>query len=851
MKRSLLVWSLGCLLGLVGLSPAAEPVAWKAGAAAVKITPETSLRMAGYAGRKKPSEGVAQDLFAKALALEDARGSKVVIVTMDLIGMSRALRDWLEAEVGRRYGLPRAGLVMNASHTHCGPSLRAPWVPDPKQPGAGPKDPADQYMAQLQQRLVALVGDALKRLAPARLDFFRARAGFAMCRRRPTDAGFRNAPNPDGPVDHEVPVLRVTDPSGKLLAVLFGYACHNTTMGDYLFRGDYAGYAQQYFQEDHPGTVALFMEGCGADQNPYPRSKEELVRYHGRTLAVAVEAALQTVPRPVGGPLSTAFEDVTLDFTPPPSAAELEQIAAGNGPQSRTAQRFLTQIKETGKLRTSYSYPVQVLQFGRDLTLVALAGEVVVDYSLRLKRELAGPAVWVAGYSNDVPGYIPSLRVLTEGGYEAGRGIAYGTLLGGFAPSIEQRIVGKVMQLHAATEAPVEVAVAQAHAELWGNRVDRHGVILDYVGEIPTPEDCSLGRPNAIGWWSPIENGPMFTGLYLPAVCERARRSGAPADKAQARRLVQGLLKCASVSDVPGFIARGIGKDGKCHYPLGSDDQTHPWFYGLHAYATSGLASAGERKQVVDKMREVGQVLESSGWKCPCDGAFRGQSRGQFQGPLFRDAVRYLYMLRAMYDVTQDRVWLDRYRKAAAERPANSDLTRAAICAVGYPRDREAIKHIDLSQLWIYVGSQGALARLVTMESDESLRSQYRAGLAVNARNAMSSIEGYKMFDNNDAKIFGNADWRAVYSTWFPQATQTDAERLAGIADRAKRGQRKHYEARFMRNPLAAAAIVALSGDGAGRATIERAIRHYDYSKLHMSEFFLAECAYYALPVAK
>ena len=389
-------------------------------------------------------------------------------------------------------------------------------------------------------------------------------------------------------------------------------------------------------------------------------------------------------------------------------------------------------------------------------------------------------------------------------------------------------------------------AVEQAHAVLWSKFVDRHGVIRDFVGETPTPEDCSLGRPNAIGWWSPIENGPMFTGLYLPAACERARRSGAPADKAHARRLAEGLLKCASVSDVPGFIARGLGTDGKCHYPLGSDDQTHPWFYGLHAHAMSGLPTPEERKPIVDKMQEVAAVLESTGWKCPCDGAFKGQFRGAFQGHLFRDAARYLFMLRAMADVTGDRIWLECYRKALAERPAHSDKARAEICAIGYPLDREAIRNIDEYQLWIYVGSQGSLAQLAAMETDPSLRSQYRAGLAINAKHALASIESYKSFDNNDTKVFGNADWRAVYSVWRPQATQADAQKLSETGDKAKRGERKHYEARYMRNPLAAAAIVALAGDGAARDAVERAIRHYDYSKLNMAEYFLAECAFYA-----
>ena len=400
----------------------------------------------------------------------------------------------------------------------------------------------------------------------------------------------------------------------------------------------------------------------------------------------------------------------------------------------------------------------------------------------------------------------------------------------------------------AGSERPaLKATVEQAHAELWNTRIDRHGIILDYPGELPTPEDCSQGRPNAIGWWSPIENGPMFTGMYLPAACERARCSGAADDKANARRLAQGLLTCASVSDVPGFIARGVGTDGKCHYPLGSDDQTHPWFYGLHAYFMSGLPSDGERQRIADKMKEVAGTLEAASWRCPCEGAFKGQFRGAFQGRLFRDAARYLFMLRAMYDVTQDRVWLERYRKALAGRPAKGDLTRAQICAAGYGPDREEIKNIDDYQLWIYVGSQGSLAKLAALESDEAVRTQYRAGLVANAKNALASIEAYQAFDNADTKVFGNANWRECYTNWFPQTTQAEAAKLSETGDKAKLGGRKHYEAKYMRNPLAAAAIIALSGDRAGRDAVERAIRHYDYSKLHMSEFFFAECAYYAL----
>jgi hypothetical protein len=391
-------------------------------------------------------------------------------------------------------------------------------------------------------------------------------------------------------------------------------------------------------------------------------------------------------------------------------------------------------------------------------------------------------------------------------------------------------------------------AIEQSHAAIWSKFVDGYGIIHDFVGETPTPGDCSSGRPNAIGWRSPIANGAMFTGLYLRAACQRAWRSGDSVDKANARMLAQGLLKCASVSDVPGFIARGVGTDGKCHYPAGSDDQTHPWFYGLHAYLRSDIPAADERRLIVEKMKQVGEALESAGWKCPCDGAFKGQFRGSFKGHLFRDAVRYLHMLRILHEVTGDRVWFDRYTQALTERPAKSDKARAEICALGFAHDRQAITNIDASRLWIYVGSQAALAELVTMEAGESVQSHYLAGLAANAQNALVSIEGYKKFDNADTKVFGHADWRAVYAKWHPQPTQADAEKLAETGDQVLGGQRRRYEDQFMRNPLAAAAIVALAGNSLDKETVERTIRHYDYTRLNMAELFFAECAYYALP---
>jgi hypothetical protein len=358
--------------------------------------------MAGYAARKEPAEGTEQELYAKALAVEDHDGQRVVLLTMDLIGVLDELRQAVAQRIETEYQLAPHALLMNASHTHCGPAYG--------------RDDAQDYFDQLADTLVNLVGQALDRLEPASLSYAYSRCGFAMNRRTPTDAGYRNHPNPDGTVDHTVPVLRVDNAEGELHAVVFGYACHNTTMGFLRWLGDYAGYAQEYFQQDHPDVTAMFMMGCGADQNPYPRGELAYAQRHGRTLATAVEAALETGQRtlrhqhPLRGSLRSALETVDLPFDAPD--------------------------------RPDFPYPVQLIYFGNDLCLVALGNEVVVDYSLRLKRELSeagGTALWVAGYSNVYSGYIPSRRVLLEGGYEAQSRP--------WDPGLEELIVAKVHEL--------------------------------------------------------------------------------------------------------------------------------------------------------------------------------------------------------------------------------------------------------------------------------------------------------------------------------------------------------------------------------------------------------------------
>ena len=434
---------------------AEEPQAsWKAGVASVVITPERPMLICGGVSRK-PSEGKIHELYAKALALEDAHGTRLVIVTMDVAMIPMVLREWMETEVGRHCQLPPQGLLLNASHTHSGPEMR---VARAKLYGFAPEqiEQIQQYVDWLQPRLLGIVDQALDNLAPARLAYVHDRTDFAVNRRLKTERGYRMAPNPDGPVDHDVPVLEVKDPDGELRAVLFGYACHAVANKSHQFCGDYPGFAQRYVEQAHPGATALFITGCAGDQRPFPTGSLVLAQQYGRALADAVERALLSPPRPVRGPLRVALEQVPLEFDQPPSRKQLQQQAAsGKGVRRRRAEALLRELDQNGKLRKTQPYYVHVAQFGSDLTLVALAWEVVVDYSLRLKAELAGPPVWVAAYSNEVLIYLPSLRVLKEGGYEGGGALlGYTRLPATFAPSVEKLVVDKVHELVGKVRSP-------------------------------------------------------------------------------------------------------------------------------------------------------------------------------------------------------------------------------------------------------------------------------------------------------------------------------------------------------------------------------------------------------------
>ena len=431
-------------LSLLFLPLAAMAADYRAGVAKINITPKELIWLSGYASRTKPAEGTLQDLYAKALAIEDKKGTRVVIVTTDLVGLPRGITDAVAARLGKEHGIERGRVVFNSSHTHTGPvihgNLSTMYFLAPEMEAK-----VAAYARELTENLFSVAASALGQLKPANVRYYEGKAGFAINRRQAAAAGMRIGVNPQGPVDHSVPVMVVSGGDGKPFAVLFGYACHNTTLtGEhYKYSGDYAGFAQAEIESQMPGATALFMILCGADQNPNPRSTEPLARDHGHALAESVKAAIATPGTAVKGNLRGAYQTITLNFRPHTREDFVKESKSANKYEVSRAQAMLKAYDAGAPVRTT-PYPVQAIRFGNALTMVALGGEVVVDYDLRIKKEFPKQKLIVAGYSNDVLSYIPSVRILREGGYEADSSMIYYGMPGPYSEDVEESIIGSV-----------------------------------------------------------------------------------------------------------------------------------------------------------------------------------------------------------------------------------------------------------------------------------------------------------------------------------------------------------------------------------------------------------------------
>ncbi|MGC1274907.1 MAG: neutral/alkaline non-lysosomal ceramidase N-terminal domain-containing protein [Planctomycetaceae bacterium] len=409
---------------------------YSVGAASIDITPQGPVRLAGYAVRKTESEGVEDPLSAKAIAIGDDTAQPAILMTVDSCILSQAIRDAIAGKIEAAHDVPRDQVTINVSHSHTTPMLRG-TIPNM----FGEEIPAehakriDRYTDRFIERCVEVAGTALANREECRVSWGQGAVAFATNRR-----------TNGGPTDHSVPVLAVHRADGSLKAVVANYACHCTTLGGDFNRvsPDWAGYAALALEAGHPDCVALVTIGCGADQNPAPRTGIDFARRHGLALADEVRRVLARPLVPVAGKLRTRYRQVKLDLAEPPAADHWKTLTGQQDAVGRHARLQLARLDRGEPLADRVDLPVQSWVWGDKLAMVFLGGEVVVDYALRLREVCDGDRLWISGYSNAVPCYIPSERILREGRYEGGGAMIYYDLPGPFEPGLEEVLVDEV-----------------------------------------------------------------------------------------------------------------------------------------------------------------------------------------------------------------------------------------------------------------------------------------------------------------------------------------------------------------------------------------------------------------------
>jgi hypothetical protein len=466
----------------------------RAGVAKICITPPVGTWQGGYGARRRPCEGVHDDLYARALVLAgDDGGPQAAIVSADISGLPHDLADGARRRAEAMTGIPAGNIALCASHTHGGPATRGYVGRD------GGPEADEEYMRLLERYLAGAVAAAALELRPVRLSLGRGAAGFNVNRRLRTPDGTAMRPNLEGPVDREVIALRldvapdegrgandgsdsspVPPPSLSAgrppLAVLFRYTCHATAMGaqNYRITADYPGAAAAHIETTYGGrTLALFLQGCAGNVRPHLvspaggfRSADwpELARL-GRELGAATVAASEAAVFGSGsstdrdGRVAMAGETFTLPFASPPPEEELRSLAGtGRWPDGRAATETERQwaaravdAVAAGALPEGIPAEVQVFHLG-PVWLVTLPGEVFLEIGWKVRDAVAhttgaDPAsVVVAAYANGNVGYVPTAAAIPEGGYEV-TAYRHGGRPSGYVPQAEDLLSSTAARL--------------------------------------------------------------------------------------------------------------------------------------------------------------------------------------------------------------------------------------------------------------------------------------------------------------------------------------------------------------------------------------------------------------------
>ena len=428
---------------------------WKAGCARRCITPEKPIWLYGYAGRPRfqPSRGVLSDLYADAVVLQTGDNKPAIVVTLDLCVLRKPLAEALISRIEQATGIERERIIVNVSHTHSGPALDQEDLAGRMPMNEAERAVVTEYTHWMQAQVAAVAAAAFADLKPSVLRYGFGKTDIMKNRRNLDDTGQwqKMRANPEGPVDPRVPVLRIDDTNDRPRVVLFGCACHNVTLdqNNLLISADYAGFARTAIERTLPECQATFITGCGADANTEPRGGDRQAEFaveHGETLAKDVLQVVDGDLEPVSPTLDCADCAIELPLQAFLDRADLEKRAESKPEwKNMNARRMLNTLHNDEPLPESYTTYISCWQLGDTVTFLGLPGEVVSEYALRIGDELGSRRIWVAGYSNEVFGYLPSRQILQEGGYET-RGLMP-PALGYFAPEVEEVVVASAVTL--------------------------------------------------------------------------------------------------------------------------------------------------------------------------------------------------------------------------------------------------------------------------------------------------------------------------------------------------------------------------------------------------------------------
>jgi putative membrane-bound dehydrogenase-like protein len=429
---------------------ATEPTDYEVGLARVDVTPETPIRLSGFASRLTESTGVRAPIYARAMAVRSAAGGEpVVLITVDSLCIPAYIREDVAQRLKSKKNIANERLAICSTHSHTAPMVSNALATLFGRP-IPPEETAriDRYTKQLVDKIEQAAIAALESMKPSKLAYGIGNVGFSINRRKR-----------GGPVDHDLPMMVVLNPDRSVRGVWVNYACHCVVLSDFKVSGDWAGFAAEEIERQYPDSVALVSVGCGADSNPQSGvagDKGEVAQQYGHDVATEV-ARLVATPLPrLSGPIDCQLDTITLALAKLPTREQWVERAKADNADGYYAKTKLAILDAGGELPTEVAYPIQTWKFGNSLATVFLSGEVVVDYALRLKKEFDPGRLWMNAYANDDPGYIPSERVLKEGGYEGGGAMIYYGLPAPFAPGLEEKIIAAVVKQLGDAFRPVE-----------------------------------------------------------------------------------------------------------------------------------------------------------------------------------------------------------------------------------------------------------------------------------------------------------------------------------------------------------------------------------------------------------